>query len=198
MFSTSKINRERKKKKGIGKHQGWNFLSIWNKSVMLRGRDTHELMTHVSSAEGSSTTLWCVTDFCLYEHRHHKAFCMIQARLFILQISDGDLSEMLLLFWILTRSHLTGEKKNKVWIILSLSEWSNQYFEPCLNHLLFETLDIFSCVAVKCFFLLYNRHNSSSNIFGSFLFSLLLFMYLPLDVCVVDKFSAILVKCHPN
>jgi len=63
---------------------------------MLRGRDTHELMTHVSSAEGSSTTLWFVMDFCLDEHRHHKAFCMIGARLFILQISDGDLSEMLL------------------------------------------------------------------------------------------------------
>lgn len=88
-------------------------------------------------------------DFCLYERRHHKAFCMIGARLFILQISDGDLSKMLLVLWILTSSHPAGGKK--VWTILCLFEWNNQYFEPCLNHLLFETLDIFSCVAVKCF-----------------------------------------------
>lgn len=52
----------------------------------------------MSSAEGSSTTLWFVMDFCLYEQRHHKAFCMIGARLFVLQISDGDLSEILLVF----------------------------------------------------------------------------------------------------
>lgn len=79
---------------------------------MLRGRDTHELMTHVSSAEGSSTALRFVTDFCLYERRHHKAFCMIGARLFILQISDGDLSEILLLL-ILMSSHPAEELKKK-------------------------------------------------------------------------------------
>lgn len=44
------------------------------------------------------------------------------------------------------------KKKKKVWTIWCLFELNNQYFEPCLNHLLFETLDIFSCVAVKCFF----------------------------------------------
>lgn len=101
-----------KKKNHFGKCQGRHFLPIWNKSLMLCGRDTHELMTHVSSAEGSSTALWFVTDSCLDEHRHHKAFCMIGARLFILQISDGDLSEMLLL-WILTSSHHAEEEGKK-------------------------------------------------------------------------------------
>lgn len=82
-------------------------------------KDTHELMTHVSSAEGSSTALWFAMDYCLCERRHHKAFCLIGARLFVLQISDGHLSEMLLGLRVLTSSHPAGKKK---WTILCLFE----------------------------------------------------------------------------
>lgn len=75
----------------------------------------------MSSAEGSSPTLWFVLDFCLYEHRHHKASCVTGARLFVLQISDGDLSEMLLVLGILTSSH-QAKNQNNVWTPLCLFE----------------------------------------------------------------------------
>lgn len=75
---------------------------------------------------------------------------MIGARLFTLQISNGDLSEMILVLQILSSSPHAGKKFFLT--IQCLFDQHNQYFEPCLNHVLFETLDIFSCVAVKCFF----------------------------------------------
>lgn len=66
----------------------------------------------MSSAEGSGPSPRFGVDFCHYEHRHHKAFCMIGARLFTLQISNGDLSEMILVLQILSSSHHAGRKKN--------------------------------------------------------------------------------------
>lgn len=79
------------------------------------------------------------------------------------------------------------------------SQRSYQYFEPWFNHLLFETLDIFSwCVAVKCFFSAVQQTWLFQHFLDPSLFSLWLSIYLPLDVCVVDKFSIILIDCHPN
>lgn len=54
--------------------------------------------------------------------------------------------------WRRRKKKRKDKKKKEFGTILCLFEWNNQYFEPCFNHLLFETLDIFSCVAVECFF----------------------------------------------
>lgn len=69
----------------------------------------------MSSAGGSAPTLWFGVDFCHYEHKALQGFfCMIGARQFLLQISNGDLSKMILVLQILSSSHHAGKKKLKI------------------------------------------------------------------------------------